>query len=130
MSKHVETVQSIYAAFGRGDVPAILERLAPDIEWEHDAVDHGVAYLRPRRGRDEVVGFFGDLAAGVEIAVFEPLSFLVGGEQVAVPIRFECTLRRNGRRVRDLEIHLWTFGAHGRVARFRHLLDTHQHAAP
>ena len=27
-----ETVQQLYAAFGRGDVPAILEHLAPDVE--------------------------------------------------------------------------------------------------
>lgn len=130
MDRRVETVQTIYAAFGRGDVPAILEHLAPDIEWEHDAIDHGVPFLRPRRGRAEVAGFFGDLAAGLDIAVFEPLGFLVGGDQVAVPVRLEGTLRRNGRRVKDHEIHLWTFDANGHVARFRHVLDTHQYAAP
>jgi len=32
-----ETVLERYAAFGRGDVPAILEHLAPDVEWEYDA---------------------------------------------------------------------------------------------
>jgi ketosteroid isomerase-like protein len=129
MSRHIETVQAIYAAFGRGDVPAILAHLSPDVEWEHDGVDHGVPYLRPRRGRETIGGFFADLGANVEITRFEPLAFLAGGDQVAVPIRFECRLRRNGRAVKDLEMHLWTFGADGRVARFRHVLDTHQHAA-
>jgi ketosteroid isomerase-like protein len=28
-------VQEMYAAFGRGDVPAILQRLADDVEWEY-----------------------------------------------------------------------------------------------
>lgn len=30
----IETVQQIYAAFGRGDVPFILSQLADDVEWE------------------------------------------------------------------------------------------------
>ena len=28
------TVQGIYEAFGKGDVPAILDVLADDVEWE------------------------------------------------------------------------------------------------
>jgi ketosteroid isomerase-like protein len=31
---NLATVQSIYEAFGKGDIPAILEVLADDIEWE------------------------------------------------------------------------------------------------
>jgi ketosteroid isomerase-like protein len=40
------TVQGIYEAFGKGDVPAILEVLADDVEWEawenNSAVEAGV----------------------------------------------------------------------------------------
>ena len=32
---NVHTVQEIYAAFGRGDVPAILSRLSESVEWEY-----------------------------------------------------------------------------------------------
>jgi ketosteroid isomerase-like protein len=32
--RHLGTVQGIYQAFGSGDVPAILERLAEDVAWE------------------------------------------------------------------------------------------------
>lgn len=31
----IETVRQIYAAFGRGDVPAILACLAEDVDWEY-----------------------------------------------------------------------------------------------
>src|SRR5262245_1914869 len=30
----LETVQTIYAAFGRGDVPAIIDLVSDDVEWE------------------------------------------------------------------------------------------------
>lgn len=29
----IERVQQIHAAFGRGDIPAILAALADDVEW-------------------------------------------------------------------------------------------------
>ena len=31
---NLATVQSIYEAFGKGDVPSILDTLADDVEWE------------------------------------------------------------------------------------------------
>ena len=34
MSEHAETVNAIYEAFGRGDIPSILGRLDPDVRWE------------------------------------------------------------------------------------------------
>ena len=128
MPTHIETVQALYGAFGRGDIQSILAALREDVEWEHDSVDHGVPWLRPRRGREAVAGFFADLGA-VEIERFEPRSFLAGGDQVAAVIWFECVVKATGRRVRDLEMHLWTFAGDGKVQRFRHLLDTHQYVA-
>jgi len=34
---NVKTVQSVYEAFGRGDVSAILEVLTDDVDWASDA---------------------------------------------------------------------------------------------
>ena len=34
MSDNVGTVAAIYEAFGRGDLPAILDQLADDVQWE------------------------------------------------------------------------------------------------
>lgn len=31
--KNVQIVQQIYASFGRGDIPAVLNGLADDIDW-------------------------------------------------------------------------------------------------
>lgn len=30
-----QIVQTIYAAFGRGDIPAILEQLDDNVDWEY-----------------------------------------------------------------------------------------------
>lgn len=126
MSRNIETVQSIYGAFGRGDVDAILENLREDVVWEHDGADHGVPWLVHRRGRAEVAKFFEALAA-VELQRFEPQTFLEGGDQVAVTIQIELQVTATQKKVRELEAHLWTFDAAGRVRRFKHLVDTHAH---
>jgi uncharacterized protein len=126
MSRNIETVQGIYAAFGRGDIPAILAALADDVEWEHDSVDHGIPWLTPRRGRASVGAFFASLAA-LEISRLDVASLLEGKNQVASVIHIEAKVKATGRVVRDLELHLFTFDDEGQVIRFRHVVDTLQH---
>jgi ketosteroid isomerase-like protein len=126
MSKNTDTVQEIYALFGRADIPAILGKLKEDVEWEHDGVDHGVPWLVPRKGRAEVGGFFETLS-GIEFRRFEPVSLLEGGNQVVATIFVDLVVKATGGVIRDLEAHLWTFDDNGKVARFKHLADTHQH---
>ncbi|HEU0220915.1 MAG TPA: nuclear transport factor 2 family protein [Paracoccaceae bacterium] len=125
---NIPTVQAIYAAFGRGDIAEILSHLAEDVEWEHDWGMEPLPLYRPRRGRAEVPGFFAELAK-YEFLRFEPQGFLEGAGMVAVPIQLELKVKATGRPIRDLEMHLWTFGPEGKVTRFRHLVDTRQFEA-
>jgi len=130
---NLATVQEIYAAFGRGDVPAILGKLADDVAWEqwtggNSAADRGVAHLMPRTGPAEVGEFFASLQ-GLEFHGFEPTGFLEGGNQVAALIRTDMTIKASGHRFQDDEVHLWTFDDAGRVVQFRHFVDTGKHFA-
>lgn len=126
---NVETVQQIYEAFGRGDGPAILERLAVDVRWEqwptgNAAQDQDVPYMRERHGRDAVAGFFQDIDADFEMNSFVPHSFLEGNGLVAAMIKYELTVKATGKQVRDEEIHVWEFGSDGMVTAYHHFLDT------
>lgn len=121
---HKETVQEMYAAFGRGDVSAILERLAPDIEWEYDASPTEVPWLQPRQGRSGAAEFFASLA-NLEFHRFEPRMILEEGTTVVVLVDIEATVRKTGLRVAEIdEVHIWHFGDDGLVTRFRHRADT------
>lgn len=123
---NIATVQAIYHAFGRGDVPAIVEHLHPEVAWEHDAVAHGIPWLVPRRGRNEVVKFF-DALSVVDITRFEPTAFLENETQVFATVHLAGTVKTTGKPIRDFEGHLFTFDENGRVTAFRHFVDTHQH---
>ena len=122
--KNIDTVQGLYAAFGRGDIPAIIERLTDDVEWEHDTTDHGVVTLIPRRGRGEVGKFFQALG-DLEFTRFEVQGLFESGAQVVAVVAVGHTHKRTRKSFADLEVHLWTFDERGQVARFRHFVDSH-----
>jgi len=124
---HADTIQEIYQAFGRGDVPAIIERLAEDVEWEHDALDHGIPWLKPGRGKLHALAFFGIVGSQLKITRFELKNLLTGADQVVALIGIDAQVIATGKTYSDIEAHLWTLAPNGRVARFRHLTDSHQH---
>ncbi len=132
-SPHVATIQEIYAAFGRGDMDAMLERLDPLIEWDY-GWNEPLPLYRLRRGRSEVPGFFAELVHEFEFVTFQPFAFLEGASAEGLPmvcacIDVELRARTTGKTVKDIEVHLWTFGVDGKAARLRHLIDTRQIAA-
>ena len=121
---NTDTVQKIYEAFGRGDVPAILDKLDDNVEWETQAPVPGVPWLQSRRGKANIAGFFEALAP-LGITRFEPHTFFESGDKVFVLIAFEATSQgknysfpNNG--------HLWQFNSAGKVARYDHITDTAQ----
>ncbi len=125
----IETVQHIYAAFGRGDVPAILDCLADDVEWEYGGSPNPVPWLQPLRGRQQVPRFFDTLATQVEFHSFVPKQCLGDGKLVVGIVDLDATVRATGKRVFEVdEVHLFHFDERGRIARFRHRADTWQHA--
>jgi uncharacterized protein len=128
---NIATVQAIYEAFGRGDVPSILEHLADDVAWEswadNSAQKAGVPWLLPRTGKAAVAEFFG-IAATMGITEFTVLGLLEGGNEVAAPFVIAADVP-GGQPYRDEEIHLWTFNDAGKVTRLRHYVDTAKHIA-
>ena len=126
------TVQAIYEAFGRGDIPAILEKLDEDVRWDHwphgnGAQRAGVPWMAERRGRADVANFFETLGE-LDITGFEVGNLLEGGDQVAAVVELSGTVKATGGSITNDEMHLWTFGADGLVTEFRHYIDTAQHA--
>lgn len=126
---NLETVKQIYEAFGRGDVGAILERCAEDIEWDHGLAPSGVPWLRPGRGRGHVMSFFQTLAAELEFKAFAVTDLVAGERLVVAVVAVEATVKNTGRGFGEAsECHLWHFDDKGRVIRFRHAVDTFAHA--
>ncbi len=97
---NVETVQGVYEAFGRGDIPSILSHLASDVKWEqwlggNAAADAKIAYLVPRQGSEAVGGFF-EALQGIEFHGFEPYALLAGEHRAVALIRTDLEVRATG----------------------------------
>jgi len=129
---HTATVAALYEAFGRGDVPTILGMLAEDVTWDGDWADNfgqrgHVDHFRPRTGKSQVGAFFAVLAT-VTVEEFAVLDLLASDRQVVAQVVIALKLPKGGR-LRDEELHLWTFGADGRITALRHYIDTATHLA-
>jgi uncharacterized protein len=128
---NLATVNDIYAAFGRGDVPTILDMIAPNCRWEswenNRAQRQGVPTLQPRSGPSGVGEFFA-VVGELQINDFQVLDVVAGERQVAVEVVIEYSTPAGGH-LRDEEVHLWTFDEHQQVVRLRHYVDTAKHIA-
>lgn len=128
MSKNVSTIQNIYAAFARGDIPSILEHVADDCIWEYGLAPNDVPWLKARTGRSGAAEFFQTLVTSVDVKAFSVPTIVETEKLVIALVQIEFDVKRTGKTVReDNEVHLWHFDDKGRVIKFRHCVDTLQH---
>jgi ketosteroid isomerase-like protein len=132
MNNNLQTIQNIYEAFGKGDVPFIINCLADDVQWEqwadNSAQKANVPWMVARQGKEAVIEFFKTLGQLV-IKDFQVLSIMGNENQVAAEFVIEAEVPATGKHYRDEELHLWTFNADGKITRLRHYLDTAKHIA-
>ncbi|HEX7891270.1 MAG TPA: nuclear transport factor 2 family protein [Ramlibacter sp.] len=127
ISSPLEVVRAAYAAFGAGNIPAILDLVSEDIDWTFRGAK-GLPYTGNFRGRNAVEKWFASVAQADEIQAFEPREFLVGGENVTV-LGWERTRALPDGNVFDTDwVHVFTIRG-GRVARFWGIYDTQAAAA-
>lgn len=119
--QNVDFVKSTYAAFGRGDVPAVLGAMAPDIVW-HEA--EGMPYGGVYHGGDAVAeNVFGPISQDVEGFTVTPEEFIASGDAVAAIVRYTGTGKNTGEKLDVPAVHIWDL-RDGKVQQFRQFIDT------
>ncbi len=82
-AQNTQVVQEAYAAFGRGDVQAILDRLDDNAVWTAVyGAGPEVPHSGERRGKAAIAEFFKQVAAHVNFSRFEPKEFIATGDKV------------------------------------------------
>ncbi len=91
-TQNTKVVQDAYAAFGRGDIQAILESLDESIVWKgvYGAGPH-VPTSGERRGKAQVGEFFKQVAQNVNFSRFEPKEFIASGDKVVALGHYTAT---------------------------------------
>lgn len=125
---NIRVVEGLFAAIGKGQIPAALELLSPDVDSQSPATRieiPGIPWAKPRRGRAEVAAFFQELAAAVEPAAMEALVITAQGDRVVVEGRNRGTLRSTGRSYEHDWVMVFTV-RDGQIVRHRHYYDTYE----
>lgn len=120
-----QTVKDVYAAFQRGDVAAIVARVADDVDFRNDAVESRECPWNGNfSGKANLPGFFQAVGEHLDLPVFEVMGIAASGPHVAVQLRIEGRVKKNGRGWKNDVVHFWTFNDRGQISRYRHFNDT------
>jgi hypothetical protein len=117
-------VQDAYAAFGRRDIPALLNTLTDDVDWE-GVVGAGpsVPMRGKKKGPKEVANFFESVGANVDFKRFEPRTFVAEGDIVVVLGYYEATIKPTKRPFASDWVMVFTMRG-GKIARFQEFTDS------
>jgi ketosteroid isomerase-like protein len=122
MSAALTIVHQAYEAFGRRDIPALLQLVAEEVDWECVAPAN-LPYAGRRRKPAEVADFFTAIPKADDIRVFEPREFIDAGEHVIVLGR-ERTTALDANKLFETEwVHVFTV-KDGKITRWRGFFDT------
>jgi ketosteroid isomerase-like protein len=94
--QNVKVVQGAYAAYGRGDIPALLENLSENVEWilpGEGLIPQAGVY----EGHDGVARFFQTLSETTEFSAFDPREFVAQGDRVIVLGSYRGGVKATGR---------------------------------
>ncbi|MGH3693740.1 MAG: nuclear transport factor 2 family protein [Pseudonocardiaceae bacterium] len=119
MGAGTELIKQTYEAFGRGDIPAVLDNVAEDVEWSAPGTLPQGGYFH---GKSGVAEFFQGIGGawqslGLDVEVVSE----AGGELVVGIVRGDGTLY-DGTENSYGAVHVFTVRA-GKIARFREYTD-------
>ena len=124
MEQSKQLVAGMYEAFGRGDLEAVLNGLADDVEWN---LPGAAPYAGVRQGRGAVREFFMELIMAGKIEMFEVDAVIAEGARVVVLGRERFTPMKTGRTFEQHWAHAYTV-REGKVATAYLYEDTHAQA--
>jgi ketosteroid isomerase-like protein len=116
----VQTIESAYDAFQRGDIPAILNLVAPGAKWRQSTMlPWGGNYTGP----DGVAVFFNKLAAEMETTAFEARENVGVGQEVFSFGYYAGKSLKTGRTAGADWMFRWRV-ENGKIASFESYIDT------
>jgi len=121
MGSNKEIIESAYASFAKGDVPAALGAMADDIRWtEADGFPLAGTYVGPQAVLEGVFMRLGEI--GDEFAVM-PEHFVADGDTVVALGSYGWKHKTSGEPAVVKMAHVWTMND-GKAVAFQQHVDT------
>lgn len=121
----IKAIAEIYAAFGRGDVAAILDAVTDDVDWAAEAASTAAPWYGVRHGKDAVAGFFEAFGTAMEIEEFTPLCYAANETDVFSVVRCRARARSTSKQA-AMDLHHFFRFRDGKIAYYRGTEDTAQ----
>ena len=121
-TQNTALIKSLYDAFGRGDVPFILDQVTSDTVWntEGPAI---IPYTGTRRGPNQVLGFFEALGGTLNDMKLSTDHYIAQGDAVTTVGRFAGTVKATGKSFDAPVAHYFQI-RDGKVAVFIDIIET------
>lgn len=121
---NVNVIDSAYKSFAKGDIPAVLGVMDPDIVW-NEAESNVYADGNPYIGPDAVLkGVFERIGKDYESFMLDSIQLHdMSNNQVLATLRYKAKLKKNGASYNAQVAHLWTL-QDGKVIGFQQFVDT------
>ncbi|MCH4551049.1 ester cyclase [Aestuariibaculum lutulentum] len=102
-------INSIYEAFGKGDIPAVLEMMDKNIVW-NESTSSSYSDGNPYKGPDAVLnGVFKRLGEDNEYFKLENIKLSpLGNDQVLAILNYDGKFKKTGEAYKTTVVHLWT----------------------
>jgi ketosteroid isomerase-like protein len=122
---NIKIIQGVYEAFGRGDVAAVLDAVAEDVDWAAEAAGTSAPWYGVRHGKDEVVKFFEEFGTAMEVEEWTPLAFAASDADVHSVVRIRARARATGKAL-TMNLHHFFTMRDGKITYYRGTEDTAQ----
>lgn len=120
---NADVVRGMYAAFSKGDVPAVLGAMAPDIVW-NEAENFIYADKNPYVGPEAILGgVFARLGGEWNGFSVKAEDVIDAGDTVVTTGRYGGSFKATGKSINAQFVHVWKF-KNGKVASFQQYVDT------
>lgn len=123
MTDPLTHVHEMYAAFGRGDLKAILDRVDPAIAWISSTKAEVVPWRGTYTGAAGFASFFEALVGNADFEAFEPRVFHVAGDTIVVLGRTLARAKKTGKTFDSEWAHVFGFSG-DKLVRFQEYYDT------
>jgi len=122
-AQNIQIVKDAYAAFGRGDIQALLGMLDENVIWKPVTGATRVPTAGTRRGRASVGEFFRVLSESIAFSQFEPREFVAQNGKVVVLGFYRGTSIKHGSSFQSEWVMIFTL-SNGRVVEFQEFADS------
>jgi ketosteroid isomerase-like protein len=125
---HLDSVGRLYAAYGGGDIDAVLAELADDVDWAAEAASITVPWYGPHEGKQAVPRFFEAIGSNVDVTEFDIIAMTANETDVVTTVHWTYTVKATGKSASMYMQHWWRF-TNGKIAFFRGSEDSEQSVA-